>query len=129
MAKLRTLPKPQEEEDEKNSYAIAKILEQRVNNEQLEYLIEWKDRPASENSWQAVTDLYSKKKSQPFASPVSPLSIVIVRNLLCLFFYPFCFTIVHSLSIVCAVFAKLNHRIVAAILLLFIDIVVMFLRF
>lgn len=45
-------------------YAIEQILENRINDKsQLQYLIKWKDCPASENSWQLAGDLFSKKKS------------------------------------------------------------------
>lgn len=55
--------------DTAEHYAIAEILEGRRNeNSQLEYLIKWKDRPESEQSWQSVDDLFAKKKSSPEVS-------------------------------------------------------------
>lgn len=50
-------------------YAIERIIRSRANpNGQLEYLIKWKDRPESENSWQSVNNLYSERKSPPAAN-------------------------------------------------------------
>lgn len=46
-------------------YAIEKILDSRVDkNSRPEYLIQWKNYPESEQSWQSVDDLFSTKKSQ-----------------------------------------------------------------
>lgn len=50
----------------RESYAIEKILDsRRTDDGQLEYLIKWKDSPESDNSWQLVGDLFSKKKNSP----------------------------------------------------------------
>lgn len=47
------------------SYAIEKILDSRIDkNLRPEYLIQWKNYPVFEQSWQSVDDLFSTKKSQ-----------------------------------------------------------------
>lgn len=56
-------------------YAIAEILDSKRNeNSQLEYLIKWKTD--SEQSWQLVDDLFSKKRSSKALS-VSSLVVSI----------------------------------------------------
>lgn len=65
---------------EAHLHAIEKIIRSRENsNGQLEYLIKWKDFPESENSWQSIDDLCSKRKSSPSVTPdVEPNVMAIV---------------------------------------------------
>lgn len=69
MVKKRTREEAFGRSDPAEQYAIGRIIKSRRNaDESVEYLIEWKDRPASEQSWQSVDDLFSKKKSPPEVS-------------------------------------------------------------
>lgn len=59
-------------------YAIERIIRSRANsNGQMDYLIKWKDRPESENSWESANDLYSKRKSAPFVAANDVMVMVV----------------------------------------------------
>lgn len=80
MAKKKAPKQPKEATPtEDHLYAIERIQKSRSNSiGQLEYLIKWKDRPESENSWQSVNDLYSKQKSPPTNDAVASSKTVII---------------------------------------------------
>lgn len=44
-------------------FAIEQILGSRRTDNKLEYLIKWKEFPDTRNSWEPVSNLFSKKKS------------------------------------------------------------------
>lgn len=75
--RMKTVPQQQE-----HLYAIERIIDSReTSTGQWEHLIKWKDCAASENSWETVNDLYSKRKSPPFANDADDASQMVIVDI------------------------------------------------
>jgi hypothetical protein len=55
-----------EAEDEEEEWDVEEILDSRITNGQLEYLIKWLDFGPEDNSWQPVTNLHCPEKIAAF---------------------------------------------------------------
>lgn len=55
-----------EAEDEEEEYDVEEVLDSRINNKQLEYLVSWLGYPATDNSWEPATNLNCPEKLEEF---------------------------------------------------------------
>jgi hypothetical protein len=55
-----------EAEDEEEEWDVEEILDSRINNKRLEYLVKWLDFDATENSWEPAKNLHCPEKVENF---------------------------------------------------------------
>ncbi len=71
-----------EAEDKEKEWDVEYILDSRITNEQLEYLVKWLDFGLEDNSWQPSTNLYCLEKLIEFyrQNPDRPVATCPIKN-------------------------------------------------